>query len=329
MAGPQIRIGTSGWHYPAGAGTWDGIFYPPRGRRHRPAGFDELEYYAQRFDTVEVNSTFYGVPRREVAAAWAGRTPAGFAFSVKLHQQFTHPKLVAASAGGDAAPPDRGDVDRFREGIAPIHEAGKLGALLAQFPASFRNDAAAHDHLAWLLEALADCPVAVELRHRSWSDDVAGTLRLLNGLGAAWVQIDEPKFRLSIAQSFLPNVESFYYMRLHGRNARKWWRHERAEERYDYHYSAAELRPFRDAADAASRLVKRLYLYMNNHFAAQAVANAATLKEQLGLGIAGTYREEMVRRYPELEGIVATDTSAERPLLAAAARRPALTAGTR
>ena len=99
------------------------------------------------------------------------------------------------------------------------------------------------------------------------------------------MQIDEPKFRLSIAQNHLPNVESFYYMRLHGRNARKWWRHDRAEERYDYHYSTAELQPFRDTADAAARLVKRLYLYMNNHFAAKAVANAATLKHQLGLEV--------------------------------------------
>ena len=68
MAGAQLRIGTSGWHYPAGAGTWDGIFYPRRGRRHRPAGFDELEYYAQRFDTVAVNSTFYGVAPPLLAA---------------------------------------------------------------------------------------------------------------------------------------------------------------------------------------------------------------------------------------------------------------------
>ncbi len=321
MVGRQIRIGTSGWHYPAGVDTWDGIFYPPRGRRHRPAGFDELEYYAQHFDTVEVNSTFYGVPRPTVTAAWVSRTPADFAFAVKLHQQFTHPRMFAASVGGDAAPVDRGDVDRFREAIAPIHESGKLGALLAQFPASFRNDVAAHDHLAWLIEALADCPVALQLRHRSWSDDVAGTLRLLNGLGAAWAQIDEPKFRLSIAQNFLPNVESFYYMRLHGRNARKWWRHDRAEERYDYHYSAAELRPFRDTADAASRLVRQIYLYMNNHFAAQAVANAATLKRQLGLAVPGTYREEMVRRYPELEGVVRTSAPAAPPLLTAMAPR--------
>ena len=93
MAGRRIRIGTIGWRYPGGDGTWDGIFYPPRGRRHRPPGFDELEYYARRFDTVEVNSTFYGVPRRTVTAAWADRTPDDFAFSVKLHQQFTHPKM--------------------------------------------------------------------------------------------------------------------------------------------------------------------------------------------------------------------------------------------
>ena len=207
---------------------------------------------------------------------------------------------AASGNGGENAKVDRSDVDRFREAIAPLHEAGKLGALLAQFPASFKNDPAAHDYLAWLIEALPDCPVALELRHRSWSDDVAGTLGLLNGLGTAWVQIDEPKFRLSIAQNYLPNVESFYYMRLHGRNARKWWRHDRAEERYDYHYSAAELQPFRDTADAASRLVRRLYLYMNNHFAAKAVANAATLKHQLGLEVAGAWRAEMVVRYPEL-----------------------------
>ena len=129
------------------------------------------------------------------------------------------------------------------------------------------------------------------------------------------MQIDEPKFRLSIAQNFLPNVESFYYMRLHGRNARKWWRHEHAEERYDYHYSAAELQPFRDTADASARLVKRLHLYMNNHFAAKSVANAATLKHQLGLEVPGAWREEMVARYPELEGVVRTDAAGSAPLL--------------
>ena len=85
----QIRIGTSGWNYPRGRGTWNGVFYP----RVRAGHFDELSYYAEHFDTVEVNSTFYGQPRAEVSRAWVARTPAGFEFSVKLYQKFTHPGM--------------------------------------------------------------------------------------------------------------------------------------------------------------------------------------------------------------------------------------------
>ena len=309
MDAGRIRIGASGWNHPAGAGTWNGIFYPPAGRRQRPSRFDELAWYSEYFDTVEVNSTFYGVPKPSVTASWVRRTPPGFEFSLKLYQKFTHPRLFAAAAGRTDSTVDRSDVDEFREAIDPLHRSGRLGALLAQFPASFKNEAAAHDHLAWLIESLSDCAVAVELRHRSWSDDIASTLRLLNGLGAAWVQIDEPKFRFSIAQNFLPNVETFYYMRLHGRNAKQWWRHDRAEDRYNYHYSAAELGPLARTAEAASHIVQRLYLYTNNHFGAKSVANAALLAHQLGRTPAGSYRAEMVTRYPELAPIVTTEES--------------------
>ena len=116
---------------------------------------------------------------------------------------------------------------------------------------------------------------------------MGGTLQLLNELGVAWVQIDEPKFRLSIAQNFLPNIGSVYHMRLHRRNAEKWWRHDRSEDRYDYLYSGAELEPFAEAAGATSQLVKKLYLYLNNHFAAKAVANAVVLKHLLDIPVAG------------------------------------------
>jgi uncharacterized protein YecE (DUF72 family) len=146
--------------------------------------------------------------------------------------------------------------------------------------------------------------VAVELRHRSWSDRIGETLALLNEFAAAWVQIDEPKFRFSIRQNYLPNVEGFYYMRLHGRNAAKWWRHEQAEDRYDYLYSADELTEFSDTAAAARTLVKKLYLYTNNHFSAKSVANAAMLKEQLGHPVDGEYPEAFIARYPELAGTV-------------------------
>jgi uncharacterized protein YecE (DUF72 family) len=298
--GSNLRIGTCGWNYPTGRGTWNGVFYPvPRARRK---GFDELSFYAEHFDTVEVNSTFYGQPRSEVSRKWADRTPKGFEFSVKLYQKFTHPEMLKGSGGLD--PFSVADLDEFRGGIDPLAATGKLGALLAQFPASFKDAPSSRDRLAHLLRAFRGYRVAVELRHRSWSDRIGETLALLNEFAAAWVQIDEPKFRFSIRQNYLPNVEGFYYMRLHGRNAAKWWRHEQAEDRYDYLYSADELTEFSDTAAAARTLVKKLYLYTNNHFSAKSVANAAMLKEQLGHPVDGEYPEAFIARYPELAGIV-------------------------
>ncbi len=111
--------------------------------------------------------------------------------------------------------------------------------------------------------------VAVELRHKSWSDEPRDTLKLLGDHGAAWAQIDEPKFRLSIRQNLLPNVRTFYYLRLHGRNAAQWWSHEKSEDRYNYLYSAKELEPIAEATREASREVKKAYLYANNHFSAE------------------------------------------------------------
>lgn len=309
-----LRIGTSGWSYPSGKGTWNGVFYPSP--RLRPRGFDELAFYAEHFDTVEINSTFYGQPRAAVARTWSERTPAGFEFAVKLYQKFTHPKMYSERAArslpeearGDQrllsvlAAPNAADIDEFRRGIDPLASSGKLGALLAQFPASFKDAPAAREYLCGLLQAFRDYPVAVELRHRSWSDGIGDTLALLNEFSAAWVQIDEPKFRFSIRQNYLPNVKGFYYMRLHGRNAAAWWRHDKSEDRYDYLYSAAELQEFAATADAARHLVKKTYLYTNNHFSAKSVANAAMIKKQLGEPLEGRYPPEFAERYPEIAG---------------------------
>jgi uncharacterized protein YecE (DUF72 family) len=146
----------------------------------------------------------------------------------------------------------------------------------------------------------------VELRHRSWSDAITDTLAMLNGFSAAWVQIDEPKFRFSIRQNYLPNVTSFYYMRLHGRNAAQWWRHDKSEDRYNYLYSASELQEFADVAGAAKALVKKSYLYTNNHFSAKSVVNAVMLKAQLGEPIEGEYSEALVDRYPELQALTSS-----------------------
>jgi uncharacterized protein YecE (DUF72 family) len=312
----SLRIGTSGWNYPSGRGAWNGVFYPPtRSARDGTGRFDELRFYASHFDTVEVNSTFYGQPRADVTRRWAGRTPPGFEFSLKLYQKFTHPRMFKAAvrktapgAGESAldrlAHVTRSDIDAFRRGIEPLAASGKLGALLAQFPPSFTGTPESREYLMRLLQAFHDYPIAVELRHRSWSDDLSDTLALLNAFGAALVQIDEPKFRFSIRQNYLPNVASFYYMRLHGRNAARWWSHDAAEDRYDYLYSAQELGEFADVAGAANELVKKSYLYMNNHFAAKSVVNAVMLKAQIGQPIEGEYPPALVERYPELRAAV-------------------------
>jgi uncharacterized protein YecE (DUF72 family) len=321
----NLRIGTSGWNYPSGRGTWNGVFYPPS--RRRPKGFDELAYYAEHFNTVEVNNTFYGQPRAEITRGWVERTPQHFDFAVKLYQKFTHSgmfkeRLRRSSSLVAEAPPavieqlaevNAADLDEFRRGIAPLAERGKLGALLAQFPPSFKNSERERDYVARLLSAFREYPVAVELRHSSWSDAFGDTLELLNGFQAAWVQIDEPKFRFSIRQNYLPNVRGFYYMRLHGRNVQQWWRHDKSEDRYNYLYSADELKEFSETADAARRLVKKAYLYANNHYSAKSVANAAMIKEQLGEPLEGEYRAEFIEAFPELAGAVRREPKSSAP----------------
>jgi uncharacterized protein YecE (DUF72 family) len=312
----DVRIGTSGWSYPSGKGKWNGLFYPAtRSKRAGTDQFDELRFYAEHFDTVEVNTTFYGQPRPQVTRDWASRTPSGFEFSVKLYQKFTHPKMFKDAAlkrapGAEGALLDllaevtQSDIDDFRAGIDPLASAGKVGALLAQFPPSFKDTAQSRDYLAHLLRAFADYPVAVELRHKSWSDAIGDTLSLLNAFGTAWVQIDEPKFRFSIRQNHLPNVTSFYYMRLHGRNAAQWWRHDKSEDRYNYLYTAGELQEFSETAKAAKALVKKSYLYTNNHFSSKSVVNAVMLKAQLGQPIEGEYPDALIETYPEIGEIV-------------------------
>jgi uncharacterized protein YecE (DUF72 family) len=299
----NLRIGTSGWNYPSGRGTWNGLFYPVAARTTRAKSggkpqFDELAYYAEHFETVEVNTTFYGQPKAAVAKTWSERTPAGFDFSLKLYRKLTHSDVRGVP------PLDVNAIDEYRRGIEPLASAGKIGALLAQFPPSFKQSPESQAYLDALLRQFRNYPIAVELRHRSWSDDFASTLSLLNSHDAALTQIDEPKFKVSIRQNQLPNISGFYYMRLHGRNAAQWWKHDKSEDRYNYLYSAEELKPVAETADAARRLVKKFYLYFNNHFASKAVVNAVMIKHQLGEPVRGIYTREFVERYPETAAIV-------------------------
>jgi len=297
-----LRVGTSGWNYPTGRGTWNGIFYPLPEDRQR--GFDELSFYAERFNVVEVNSTFYGQPRPNVTLGWTRRTPQDFEFAVKLYQKFTHPGMTT-----DVTPIGQADVDAFKGGIDPLAAAGKLGPILAQFPSSFHRSPEAVAYLEWLLRTFGGYTVAVEVRHVSWSNAAAETRALLNAAKATWVQIDEPKFDSSIRQDEAGTADAggspeddVVYLRLHGRNAAQWWTHDQGEDRYNYYYSTKELEPIARKAREARNAAKKAYLLLNNHFSAQAVANATTLKKMLDEPVTAPMPAEFVERFPDLAG---------------------------
>lgn len=267
-----VYIGTSGWSYPQGEGTWNGHFYPAGTK-------DELEYYSRLFNTVEVNSTFYRPPEARLAQSWAKRVPPGFLFSVKLWQKFTHPGMFSAATGEDATV-SRADIDQFRAGIEPLASRGKLGALLAQFPPGFVNSAPSREILGALLSAFREYRLAVELRHKSWSDDPA-IAELLKANRAAWARRDEPRFSFSIA-SDVPVTSELAYFRFHGRNAEMWWKGN-AETRYKYLYSPEEIQELASRVKAAAGQSKPTFAFFNNHWRGYAPKNAADLIRSLQL----------------------------------------------
>ena len=296
MKKAHVHIGTSGWSYPERDTGWRGVFYPGKG--------DELEFYSRYFDTVEVNSTFYHPATRKMADSWVRRTPKGFKFSVKLWQKFTHPKMFEEATGAKPAV-DSEDFNAFRQGFDPIAEAGKLGCLLLQFPPSFHATEQCMEGLERYLSQFRDYPLAVELRHKSWGEKSGELKDLFASLDVSWVFIDEPKFSSSIEQKLEP-AGSTLYVRFHGRNKAKWWTHDEAWERYDYLYKAQELLPFAEEFQRliTEGLVKRLYIYFNNHAKAQAVANALMLKYQLGLPIEAEVPASLLDTYPDLSDLV-------------------------
>jgi len=273
MVGPtKLYIGTSGWSYPRGEGTWTGYFYP--------AGkINELEYYGQFFNTVEINSSFYRPPAPGHVYNWARRVPEGFLFTVKLWQKFTHPRMYREATGEEVVIAQK-DVDVFNRSIEPLARSGKLGALLAQFPPSFKNDAYGKQMLYAVTRTFGQYRLAVELRHRSWSDDEE-TARLLSENNVAWVHVDEPKFRSSVAGD-LPITADIAYFRFHGRNAETWWTGD-SETRYRYLYSAEEMAELTNRVRSAAERTRLLFAFFNNHWQGYAPRNAVDMMKALQL----------------------------------------------
>ena len=268
----KLYIGTSGWSYPRGEGTWTGYFYPT-GR------INELEYYSQFFNAVEINSSFYRPPSVGYVYNWVKRVPKDFMFTVKLWQKFTHPKMYKEATGEDAVIVQE-DVDLFERSIDPLIRYGKLGALLAQFPPSFKNDGYGQQILSGIIKKFGQYRLAVELRHKSWSDD-ENTTKLLRGNNVSWVKIDEPKFKFSVAGD-VPITSDTAYFRFHGRNAEMWWKGD-TETRYNYLYSSEEIKELTEKVKSTAEKTKLIFAFFNNHWQGYAPRNAVDMMKNLQL----------------------------------------------
>lgn len=259
-----VRIGPAGWSYP----DWDGIVYP----RARSRSFDPLAFLASYFDLIEINSTFYRTPSRATCRTWVDRTEENpnFRFTVKAPQELTHRQEPATD----------GEVTAFKTAIEPLHESGKLGAVLIQFPWSFRASPPAAAYVKTLADRFEPFPTAVEVRHGTWGTPRA--LSFFRESGVVLCGIDQPAVGDSIApETRAPNADRAYF-RLHGRNKENWFRRDaNRDERYDYMYNASELSYWRDVIRKTSGHSREIFAVLNNHFRGQAVVNALQLRAML------------------------------------------------
>lgn len=247
----MLYIGTSGFQYD----DWVGPYYP-EGLPKK----DWLAFYAQEFNTLEINFTYYRMPTARTLAGMANKTPDAFVFTIKAAQEMTHARERDAQLFA-----------QFHDALTPLREQHKLGAVLAQFPNSFRAQNASRDYLQWFRAQLRDVPVVVEFRNQEWL--TAETFAFLREHGLGFCAVDEP---------FFPRVaevtSGIAYVRFHGRNAQKWWRHEHAYERYDYTYSQVELNEWTPKIQQLNGMAETTFVFANNHYRAQGIDTARQLK---------------------------------------------------
>jgi uncharacterized protein YecE (DUF72 family) len=299
-----IRIGTCSWADEA----LSKYFYPPK----FPAK-ERLAYYAEHFDTVEVDSTYYRLPSESMVQGWADRTPDRFTMHVKAFGLMTrHPvKLEVLPEDLQSAMPvdERGRVDRpprelrgevfrrFLEALQPLRATGKLGGILFQLPSYVVYKDRSLEYLEWASQQLGGDTMLLEFRHRSWLDEEnrAETLAFVESIGAAYVTVDAPKS--DTAKNLIPTVPAvtngIAYVRFHGRNMATWnKRGGSAAERFDYLYSDEELEEWTPTLRDLAGQSKEAYAFFNNNASSQdpenplgrisqAAANAQQLRRLL------------------------------------------------
>ena len=260
-----VRVGPAGWNYK----DWEGVVYPAGG------SLDALAFLSDYCDTIEINSSFYAPPRPKDAAAWARRVRNNprFRFTAKAWQRLSHERRAEDEASLAA------DCDEVRGSMAPLAEAGVLGALLIQFPWRFRCAPENQEYLERLFRYLREFPLVVEVRHGSW--DREAFYRFLRERNVAFCNVDQPV----IGDSLKPGEHTtarLGYFRLHGRNYANWFKEDAGRDaRYDYLYTKDEIRELSGKIRTVQQSTEETYAITNNHFRGQALVNAMEILEEL------------------------------------------------
>ncbi len=284
----RIRVGTCSWTDPTMVRAW----YPTSAR----TAADRLRYYSTFFDTVEVDSSFYGLPTETTASMWAERTPGGFTFHIKAFAMMTRHGVRPEQLPAPLRSRHTFELDRqgrimhpsselrdevfclFTSALEPLRAQGKLGLVLMQFPPYFVANEANREYLTHSVQRLAPLDVAVEFRHGSWLQGEVGsqTLDLLGGLGATYVSVDEPRLEAAnVVPPLAAATADTAYVRFHGRNGATWnARTVSAAERFKYLYSLAELAEWVEPVRHLTERASTTYLMFNNCFADYAPKNA-------------------------------------------------------
>ena len=255
-----LAIGPSGWHYP----HWDGVIYP----RQRPRGFHPLDFLSQRFDAVEISASFETDIRPELARLWMAKVQANprFQFTARLHRRFTHERLLDAAA-----------VDSFNVGLRELKRGKRLGAVVMQFPWSFRFTKENRDYFIELRRAFHEFPLVAEMRHESWmSSEAVGTLI---DYRVGFCNLDQPEHvRAMPPTAFL--TSPIAYFRLHGRQRAWWWNEYQQSTRPQngshrgYAYSPAELADWKNRIEQVRGIAERSFCFFTNDGGGQSVLNA-------------------------------------------------------
>jgi len=280
---PEVHVGPAGWSYD----DWEGIVY------EKGLGAARLDALLPLFGTIEINASFYRPPSPAAACGWRDRVAAypGFRFTAKLSRRFTHddPKTWTLA-----------DRDDFRDGLEPLREAGRLGALLVQCPWFHEASEAELVRLGRIRKAFPEHELVLEVRHRSWTE--ARVLEEISSLGYSFCVVDHPQARTSIPAE-VRVTGRVGYLRLHGQNAEKWFaKGAAAHEKYDYLYTPPEVARLVRVAEELRERTEELYVIANNHFEGKGPANALEIQAAL-TGRVPAIPASLRRRYPRLEGL--------------------------